>query len=119
KEYHDVFEFYQKLIQLRKNHPAFRMTDAGQIQKHINFCTEYKIGAVSYCIDGAVVDDSWKNIVMLFNGSQKEIVHPLPEGTYQIVVNGADFFEDNQGDTVSGEVKLHAVSMMILVKTEG
>lgn len=119
KEYHDVFEYYQKLIQLRKNHPAFRMTDAGQIQKHINFCTEYKIGAVSYCIDGAVVGDSWKNIVILFNGSRKEIVHPLPEGTYQIVVNGADFFEDNQGDMVSGEVKLHAVSMMILVKTEG
>jgi len=119
KEYYDVFEYYRKLILLRKNHPAFRLKDAGQIQKHIHFCTEYKIGAVSYCIDGAEVGDSWKHITVLFNGSRKEILHPLPEGTYQIVVNGDDFFEENQGEEVSGEVKLGAIAMMILVKTEG
>jgi pullulanase len=119
KEYHNVFEYYQKLIQLRKNHPALRMTDARQIQKYIHFCTEYKIGVVSYCIEGAKVGDSWKNIVMLFNGSRKDNLHPLPEGNYRIVVNGDAFLEENQGEEVSEEVKLQAVSMMILIKTEG
>jgi pullulanase len=119
KEYHNVFEYYQKLIQLRKNHPALRMTDARQIQKYIHFCTEYKIGVVSYCIEGAKVGDSWKNIVMLFNGSRKDNLHPLPEGNYRIVVNGDEFLEENQGEEVSEEVKLQAVSMMILIKTEG
>jgi pullulanase len=118
KEYYDVFEYYRNLIQLRKNHPAFRMTDARQIQEYIHFCTEYKIGVVSYCINGAEVGDSWKNIVMLFNGSKKEVLHPLPDGTYQVVVNGDEFFEENQGEMVSGELKLQAVSMMILIKTE-
>jgi pullulanase len=118
KEYYDVFEYYRNLIQLRKNHPAFRMTDARQIQEYIHFCAEYKIGVVSYCIDGAEVGDSWKNIVMLFNGSKKEVLHPLPDGTYQVVVNGDEFFEENQGEMVSGELKLQAVSMMILIKTE-
>ncbi|MBW6534178.1 MAG: type I pullulanase [Mariniphaga sp.] len=118
KEYQDVFEYYKKLIQLRKNHPAFRMTDARQIQKYIHFCTEYKIGAVSYCIEGAAVGDSWKNMVMLFNGSQKEVLHPLPEGAYKVMVRGDDFFEENQAEVVSNEIELGAVSMMILVKTE-
>jgi pullulanase len=118
KEYYDVFEYYRNLIQLRKNHPAFRMTDARQIQEYIHFCAEYKIGVVSYCIDGAEVGDSWKNIVMLFNGSKKEVLHPLPDGTFQVVVNGDEFFEENQGEMVSGELKLQAVSMMILIKTE-
>jgi pullulanase len=118
KEYHNVFEYYQKLIQLRKNHPALRMTDARQIQKYIHFCTEYKIGVVSYCIEGAKVGDSWKNIVMLFNGSRKDNLHPLPEGNYRIVVNGDEFLEENQGEEVSEEVKLQAVSMMILIKKE-
>jgi pullulanase len=118
KEYYDVFEYYRNLIQLRKNHPAFRMTDARQIQEYIHFCTEYKIGVVSYCINGAEVGDSWKNIVMLFNGSKKEVLHPLPDGTFQVVVNGDEFFDENQGEMVSGELKLQAVSMMILIKTE-
>lgn len=119
KEFYDVFEYYKKLIQLRKDHPAFRMTNAGQVQKYIHFCTPYKIGVVGYCIDGAEVGDSWKNITLLFNGSRKENLHPLPEGNYQIRVNGDDFFDENQGEMVSGEVKLQAVSMLILVKTEG
>lgn len=116
KEYHDVFEYYRNLIQLRKNHPAFRMTDAGQIHKNIHFCTQYKIGVVGYCIDGAGVGDTWKHITMLFNGSKKEILQPLPEGNFQIVVNDDDFFEENQGEIVSDEVKLRPVSMMILIK---
>jgi pullulanase len=118
KEYHDVFEYYQKLILLRKNHPAFRMTKASQIQKYIHFCMEYKIGVVSYCIDGAEVGDSWKHIALLFNGRSKEILHPLPEGKFRVVVNGDDFIDENKGELVSNEVKLNAVSMMILVKTE-
>ncbi|HDR52583.1 MAG TPA: type I pullulanase [Mariniphaga anaerophila] len=118
KEYHDVFEYYQKLIQLRKNHPAFRMTDAGQIQKYIHFCTEYKIGVVSYCIEGAKVGDSWKNIVMLFNGSRTDNLQTLPEGTYKVMVRSDDFFEENQAEVVSNEVELQAVSMMILVRKE-
>ncbi|WP_372950874.1 type I pullulanase [Mariniphaga sp.] len=118
-EYHDVFEYYQKLIQLRKNHPAFRMTDARQIQKYIHFCTEYKIGVVSYCIEGAKVGDSWKSIVMLFNGSRKDNLQTLPEGTYKVMVRGDDFFEEIQAEVVSNEVELGAVSMMILIKTEG
>jgi pullulanase len=73
---------------------------------------------VSYCINGAEVGDSWKNIVMLFNGSKKEVLHPLPDGTFQVVVNGDEFFDENQGEMVSGELKLQAVSMMILIKTE-
>jgi pullulanase len=118
KEYHDVFEYYRQLILLRKNHPAFRMTDASQIQKHIHFCTEYKMGVVGYCIDGAEVGDSWKHITLLFNGSRKDIFHPLPKGNFRIVVNGDEFSEEYQGEAVLGEVKLDAVSMMILVKTE-
>jgi hypothetical protein len=73
---------------------------------------------VGYCIDGAVVGDSWKNITLLFNGSRKDIKHPLPKGNFRIVFNGDDFREENQGEIVSDEVKLGAVSMMMLVKTE-
>ncbi len=119
KEYYDVFEYYKNLIRLRKEHPAFRMTGTGMIQKCIHFCMEYKIGVVSYCIEGAEAGDSWKKIILLFNGSRQDIKHPLPEGEFRIVVIGDYFFDENQGETVSNEVKLKAISMMILVKLTG
>ena len=33
----DVFMYYKRLIDLRKSHPAFRMGDAGQVRKHLEF----------------------------------------------------------------------------------
>jgi len=117
KTFHDVFEYYKNLIRLRKNHPAFRMTGAFQIQKNIHFCTEYKPGMVGYCIDGAVTDDPWKTITLIFNGNKKRVTLPLPEGKYRIMVNGDTFHHENQGNIVSEEVKVDAISMMILVQT--
>ena len=86
-EYYDVFGYYKKLIQLRKNHPALRITSADGIRKHVNFCTQYQLGVVAYCIEGKEVGDAWENIILIFNGNKGEIVIPLPDGNYQVVAN--------------------------------
>lgn len=118
KTCYDVFEYYKNLIRLRKNHPAFRMTEASQIQKHIHFCTEYKPGLVGYCIDGSAAGDSWGQITLIFNGTKKEITQTLPGGKFRIVVKGDRFSDETSGDIVSGEIKAEPISMMILIKTE-
>ena len=103
---------------MRKNHPAFRMSQTAQVQNNIKFCTQYKIGVVAYCIDGRVMNDSWKDIILIFNGSRKDAVIPLPEGIFKIAVKGDEFSAENQEDMVSGEITAEPVSMTILVKTE-
>ncbi len=118
KEFYDVFEYFKNLVRLRKEHPAFRMRSAGEIREHISFCTEYKIGIVSYCINGSAFGDEWKQIVMIFNGSRKELVQKLPEGKYKIVVDGDDFFNEEQNQAISGEVKVAPITMMILTGTD-
>ena len=118
EEFEDVFSYYKNLIDMRKNHPAFRMTETKQVQEHIKFCMEYKIGIVSYCIDGRSVNDSWKDIILIFNGSRKDAVIPLPEGIFKIAVKADEFNTDGQGEMVSGEIKAESISMTILVKTE-
>src|SRR5690554_2865318 len=115
KENIDVFTYYKNLIALRKNHPAFRMTDTYQIQHHILFCGEYQMGVVSYCIDGKAVGDNWANIVLILNGNKKKINHQLPEGTYDILVQG-DTFSDQSLAEVTGTVEVEEISMMLLVK---
>ncbi len=119
KTCYDVFDYYRKLIRLRKEHPAFRMATAKEIQANISFCTGYQTGIVSYCINGEASGDLWKEIILLFNGNREDTPHPLPDGNYRIMVQGDDFFnEESSGKTVSGKIILPAVSMMILVKNE-
>lgn len=118
KEYSDVFDYYQKLIQLRKNHPAFRMKETSRIQNYIHFCTDYKTGVVSYCIDGDPSGDPWKNIVLIFNGNREPVSIPLPEGNFRIMVQNDHFIEEGIDKMVATEVKVEAISMTILVKAE-
>jgi pullulanase len=116
--YIDVFNYYQKLIQFRKNHPAFRMSSAEQIRRDLNFCTQYQIGVVSYCIDAKTAGDSWNKIIMIFNGNDEVVSIPLPAGNYKIVANGSDINEEGLGDTVTDEILAEAISMTILVEAK-
>ena len=115
KEHFEVFEYYKNLITLRKNHPAFRMNDASQIQHFLQFCSKYQLGVVSYCINGKSAGDKWDDIMVILNGNRKKISQPLPQGTYRIMVQ-ADQFNDEGLAEVSGEVEVEEISMMILVK---
>ena len=117
EQYYDVFAYYQKLIQLRKNHPAFRMRTSHEISKYLNFCTHYQLGIVSYCIQGKEVGDSWEKIIMIFNGQNEPVNIPLPEGNYQVVAKGSEINELGFGETVSFEIKVEGISMTILASS--
>jgi pullulanase len=117
EQYSDVFQYFQKLIQLRKNHPAFRIKSAKEIQKYVNFCTQYKSGVVSYCIQGEEVGDPWEKIILIFNAQQNPVAIPLPEGTFQVVAKGNEINEAGIGEIISDEVKVEGISMSILVSS--
>lgn len=116
EQYHDVFEYYQKLIQLRKNHPAFRIKTTGEIQKHLNFCTQYQLGIVSYCIQGKEVGDSWGRIIMIFNSRNQPATIALPEGKFKQLAKGDEINEQGIGDLISDEVNVEGISMAIMIE---
>jgi pullulanase len=120
EQYSDVFHYFQKLIRLRKNHPAFRITTAEKIQQHLNFCTQYQLGVVSYCIQGKEVGDQWEKIILAFNAKPTPVEIPLPEGNFRFVAKGNEIDESGIGEIVSDKVKAEGISMVILtsVKTE-
>lgn len=115
EQYQDVFEYYKKLIQLRKKHPAFRMKTAEDIRNHLNFCTQYQLGIVSYCIQGKEVGDSWETIIMIFNGQSKQAKVALPEGDFIQVAKGNEINEMGIGELISDEVEVDGISMAILI----
>lgn len=86
-QYRDVFDYYQALIAMRKAHPAFRMTKTADIRAHLRFMDFKKPLLVGYTLDGAAVGDTWKQIAVVFNGSDKPQKVALPNGSWTIVAD--------------------------------
>lgn len=115
KTYFDVFDYYRKLIELRKKHPAFRMPGAEQIRNGLSFCTDYQMGVVAYCLDGASIKDTWKRIILVFNGNKKEVIIPLPQGTFTIIASG-ELIDKNGLGLINDKLIADGISMTILVQ---
>lgn len=112
--YQQVFNYHKGLINLRKAHPAFRMTQAEEIRKNLNFYA-YPEHAVAFSLNDYANHDSWKTIFVAYNAG----IHPqsfsLPQhGHWNVVVDensvALDPLYDFHGDTVD----VPATSAMIL-----
>jgi pullulanase len=65
----EVFNFYKGLILLRKTHPAFRLTEKAAVDQALDFATNVPANLVEYVIRNNANGDSWKNILVIYNGS--------------------------------------------------
>ena len=74
----DVFEMVKGLIKIRKEHPAFRMRNAKDVEKNIAFINNTKPGLIGFTINGGAVHDKWRHIWVLYNGSPETHVIPFP-----------------------------------------
>lgn len=83
EKYKDLYEYIKKLISIRKAHPAFRMQSETEIQAAIHFMEKMAPGVIAYTIDGARLKDSWKKIIIAFNGTGEDEFLPLPPGTWK------------------------------------
>ncbi len=81
----DQFEYYKELIALRKAHPAFRMTTAGDIARHLKFDKVTTPNLISYSLLDNANGDEWKEIKVIFNGSDEAAEVKLPKGKWTVV----------------------------------
>lgn len=83
-EYYVVFEYVRKLIQLRKDHPAFRLPTSGLVRKHLTFLPSQQ-GMVAFTLTG-VENDSWKEIVVVYNSLNVRRLIEL-SGEWEVIVS--------------------------------
>lgn len=87
-KFNPLFEYYKGLIALRKAHPAFRMVLSEEIRRNLRFLNTSEC-AIAYMLENYANEDTWKNILVVFNaGTQPETVDLAVEGTWQVVVEG-------------------------------
>lgn len=116
RTYSDVVNYYIKLIRLRKNHPVFRMPGAEMIRKNLSFCIEYKMGIVSYCLKGKNSEDTWEQLLVIFNGNRETTTVSIPKLKFKVIAYDGEIDEEGLGVIDSGSAEVPAVSMMLLAR---
>ena len=115
-KYKAVNDYFRALIQLRKQHPAFRLTSADLIRKHLHFLEIPGTNLVGYELTDHAGGDSWKRIVVLFNGNTDTQIVPIPEGKWNVVLEGSQINEQGLRTLTAKEVGVQGISAMILVE---
>lgn len=115
-KYKDVYNYYRGLIALRKNHPAFRMPTAKMIQDHLKFLDTADPLLIAYQLADNANNDTWKNIVVLLNGSHEAKTIKIPDGSWTLVGNSNEINEKGIKKIDSPEVVIPATTAMILYK---
>lgn len=83
--YPQVFDYYSGLIALRKAHPAFRMGDADDVRRNLEFL-DAPAGMVAFMLKNHAGGDEWGNIVVVLNANAKPTSVRVPQGGYTMVV---------------------------------
>lgn len=104
-----VVAYYKNMIQLRKAHPAFRMTPAGDVVKYLEF-KRVEHGLIAYQISNHANGDRWKNICVVLNARPEAVRYAL-QGSWKVAVQGDTF---GLNTTVRNTVEVPPISMMIL-----
>ena len=116
----DQFAYYQGLIALRKAHPAFRLTSAQDIAKHLVFDkidSEKQPNLISYSLTGNAGGDEWKEIKVVFNGAETAQTVKIPGGTWQIIaIDGKIDPAGSLGTLKGGQVSVPGISALILAR---
>jgi pullulanase len=111
--FEQVHQYYKNLIQLRKDHPAFKMGDRELIVENLQFLTPDESLMIGYKLNGKAVEDRWSSILVYFNGAREDRTIALPGGEWKTALSGRDWFTENP-TIVRGDVKLNAISALIL-----
>ena len=110
----DVYDYLKSLIQMRKSHPAFRLSTQQEISELLIFRKDDEDGLVTFILDGQKAGDSWKKIFVVFNGTASPKNISLPTGDWKIFSTNNQVYKT--GPTISGQLNINPFSASIIFK---
>ncbi|GGH47835.1 type I pullulanase [Paenibacillus silvae] len=117
-----VFDYYRGLIQLRREHPAFRLRTREAIEQYVCLLHQEE-GLLAYELQGAAVEDIWQRIVVIYNAAMRARLIPIPSGVWNVAVEDGRVdahslrtVQDRQNGYYgeNGKIKVKGLSMTIL-----
>ena len=112
QRYPQLFTYYQRLIALRRHHPAFRLGNANLIRQHLSFLPTQP-NLVGFILTGHAGGDVWNNIIVVFNANNEARKVTVPKGRYTIVASNGTINETGWGSVETDHLWVDAHSMLI------
>lgn len=112
QRYPQLFTHYQRLIALRRHHPAFRLGNANLIRQYLSFLPTQP-NLVGFMLTGHAGGDVWDNIIVVFNANNEARKVTVPKGRYTIVASNGTINETGWGSVETDHLWVDAHSMLI------
>lgn len=112
----DVFAYYKGLIQLRKNHPAFRLGSAELVRRHLEFLPVEGKNLVAWRLKEHAGGDKWEDIVVVLNSRREPARMTVPQGSYTVVCRDGFINEGGLAKVSGTELVVPAQSALIAWK---
>ncbi|MBQ8355488.1 MAG: type I pullulanase [Oscillospiraceae bacterium] len=112
--YQDVLAYYTGLIEFRRNHSALRMTTAQEVSEKITQLSGLDFNVLGFHI-AKDANGEQNELVVIFNPNAEATTVTLPEGSWEIHINGEEAGTRALA-TAEGTVEVAHISAMVLVK---
>lgn len=108
-----LVDYYRGLIALRMQLPGVQ-DKSENAQRRILWVEELAKDCVMACVDNSGKDSKWQQVLMIFNCSDRSGNARLPEGNWQILLDGENSFRWQKETIVAETVPVAEFSAMIL-----
>ena len=111
-----VYEYYKGLIAFRKAHAALRLSTAEEVAAAVVPLEGLEDNVVGFDISGAVEGETADELFVVFNANNEETQITLPDGTWNVYINGEKAGTQILETITNGTVTVEPISAMVLVR---
>ena len=111
----NTYNYYKGLIAFRKAHPALRLTTAEDVNATVTPIEHDNSRVLCFQIAGGINGETAESMYVIFNADSAAADVTLPEGNWNIYVNGEKAGTEVLG-SVEGTVTVEGISAMVLIK---
>lgn len=114
--YWKVYQYYKGLIAFRKEHAALRLTNAEDVVQNVRVLGGLPRNVTAFAINGAVNGEISDGLFIVFNPNRKPQRVALPEGLWDVYVDGGKAGTKVLATVADGWVSVEPVAAMVLAK---
>lgn len=111
--YHDLYQYYRGLVEMRRLHPAFRLGSAVEVRNNLHFLKTEVPCVVAYTVKG-----SNEELLVVLNGNKNPSCVDVPDGQWRIIASNGEIDNTATKSLSGGAVTIAAQTALILVRSK-
>lgn len=116
--YQKVLAYYQGLIAFRKEHSLLRLTGEEEVSDRITAVDGQSDNVLAFQMEGDMEGEVASKLFVIFNANTQETTVNLPDGSWNVYVNGEKAGTEILETLADGTAKVAPISAMVLAQEE-